>query len=335
MALLQQDRTRRRRSTGTRQPRPAIRCVNEYVWQSPGKLFEHQPTVRIDYNLTDKHRLSGSYAIIWAERDPDYLNSVDARFPGAPNYRFFRSTRPLHSLRAALDAVGQQGQRGARRHHRQGRLLEVRIPGRSQRRAAELCRSPAATRSISRLRCRHRAHQLARHQRSELAQRADLQHRRVVDLAEGQAQLQLRRRRSCAPRRGRTRSRSSRRSTSASAPTTIRRGACSTPPTSRTRPPAQLTDARDLYALLTGRVSPRSTVRRRSTRTPTSTSSSVRAGAKARSTVLRIRAGLVAHEPDGDADRRPPLRRADAVLRRQQHDVDGHDGRHLRHLRPR
>ena len=78
--------------------------LNQYVWQSPGKLFEHQPTFRIDYNLSDRHRLSGSFAQIWAQRDPDYLNGVDARFPGAPNYRFFRSSRPLHSytLRSTL-----------------------------------------------------------------------------------------------------------------------------------------------------------------------------------------------------------------------------------------
>jgi hypothetical protein len=72
--------------------------LNDYVWLSPGRLFEHQPTVRIDYNITDKHRLSGSYQLIWAERDPDYLNAVDARFPGAPNYRFFHSKRPLTSI---------------------------------------------------------------------------------------------------------------------------------------------------------------------------------------------------------------------------------------------
>jgi hypothetical protein len=71
---------------------------NEFVWLSPGKLFEHQPTLKIDYNITDKHRLSGSTQVIWAERDPDYLNSADVRFPGAPNYRRFASTRPLHSL---------------------------------------------------------------------------------------------------------------------------------------------------------------------------------------------------------------------------------------------
>jgi hypothetical protein len=78
--------------------------LRSYVWQSPGELFEHQPTVRIDYNLTEKHRLSGSSQVIFARRDPDYLNSADGRFPGAPNYRLFNSTRPLHSftLRSTL-----------------------------------------------------------------------------------------------------------------------------------------------------------------------------------------------------------------------------------------
>ena len=77
---------------------------NQYVWQSPGRLFEHQPTVKIDYNLTDKHRLTGSYAIIFVTRDPDYLNNNDVRFPGAPNYGLYNSRRPLHSyaLRSTL-----------------------------------------------------------------------------------------------------------------------------------------------------------------------------------------------------------------------------------------
>jgi hypothetical protein len=69
-----------------------------YTWQSPGKLFEHQPTLRVDYNLTDRHRLSGSTQVIWAEREPDYLNNDDPRFPGAPNFTLFNSTRPLHTL---------------------------------------------------------------------------------------------------------------------------------------------------------------------------------------------------------------------------------------------
>ncbi len=71
---------------------------NQFVFLSPAKLFEHQPTARIDYNITDRHRLSGTGAIIWAERDPDYLNSADPRFPGAPNFRRFNSKRPLYTM---------------------------------------------------------------------------------------------------------------------------------------------------------------------------------------------------------------------------------------------
>jgi hypothetical protein len=69
-----------------------------YVWQSPGTLLERQPTVRMDFNITSSHRLSGSASSLWASRDPDYLNSADRRFPGAPNYRLFASTRPLYSM---------------------------------------------------------------------------------------------------------------------------------------------------------------------------------------------------------------------------------------------
>jgi hypothetical protein len=80
--------------------------TDSYVWQSPGNLIEHQPTVRIDLNLSDNHRLSGSGQSLWATRDPDYLNGADSRYPGAPNFRIFRSTRPLYSisLRSTLSA---------------------------------------------------------------------------------------------------------------------------------------------------------------------------------------------------------------------------------------
>jgi hypothetical protein len=90
-------------TTGTRSAQ-ADPLLDQYVFQSPGKLFEHQPTVRVDYNLTNNHRLSGSFATITAQRDPDYLNSSDARFPGAPNFRLYTSTRPLMSatLRSTL-----------------------------------------------------------------------------------------------------------------------------------------------------------------------------------------------------------------------------------------
>ena len=77
---------------------------DSYVWQSPAELFEHQPTFRLDYNLSDNHRLNGSFSHIIAKRTPDYLNNADPRFPGAPNQRDFVSSRPLisTSLRSVL-----------------------------------------------------------------------------------------------------------------------------------------------------------------------------------------------------------------------------------------
>jgi hypothetical protein len=71
---------------------------DSYVWQSPAALLEYQPTARIDYNLSTNHRLSGSWSQITAKRTPDYLNNADPRFPGAPNQRDFVSIRPLLSM---------------------------------------------------------------------------------------------------------------------------------------------------------------------------------------------------------------------------------------------
>src|SRR6185503_15469631 len=72
--------------------------INDYVWQSPGNQTEKQPVVRIDYNLSNNHRLSGTYNQIWVVRDPDHLNSNDRRFPTSTNYGLYTSTRPSRSI---------------------------------------------------------------------------------------------------------------------------------------------------------------------------------------------------------------------------------------------
>jgi hypothetical protein len=72
--------------------------VNDYVWQSPGKQTEKQPVFRIDYNLSDRHRLSGTFNQIWVVRNPDQLNSGDPRFPTGINSCKYVSTRPSRSL---------------------------------------------------------------------------------------------------------------------------------------------------------------------------------------------------------------------------------------------
>ena len=72
----------------------------DYVWQSPGSQFEHRPVLRLDYNLDKEtsHRLSFSSSVLLNTRDPDHLNNADRRFAASTNYRKFTSRRPLNSL---------------------------------------------------------------------------------------------------------------------------------------------------------------------------------------------------------------------------------------------
>jgi hypothetical protein len=76
----------------------------DYVWQSPGDQYEKQPVVRLDYNLSGNHRLTGTYNWQVVVRDPDHLNSDDRTFPGMTNFRKYTSYRPLSSaaLRSTL-----------------------------------------------------------------------------------------------------------------------------------------------------------------------------------------------------------------------------------------
>ena len=42
--------------------------------------------MRVDYNLTNAHRLGFSYRYNDFNSTPDMLNSAEPRFPGFPNY---------------------------------------------------------------------------------------------------------------------------------------------------------------------------------------------------------------------------------------------------------
>ena len=58
---------------------------NEFVFQSEGQGDQYSPTTRLDFNLSDSHRLSGAY---WWQRfksSVDLLNNRDPRFPGLLN----------------------------------------------------------------------------------------------------------------------------------------------------------------------------------------------------------------------------------------------------------
>ena len=75
-----------------------------YSWLSPAKQTEHQPAIRIDYNLGDNHRLTGTYNKLWQDRNPDQLNEFDHQFPDSPNYQTHRRQAADELDCAAFDA---------------------------------------------------------------------------------------------------------------------------------------------------------------------------------------------------------------------------------------
>ena len=57
----------------------------EFRYQYTSEGVTRYPTVRIDYNLTDKHRLSGSTNVTRLVSTPDTTNGREPQFPGFPN----------------------------------------------------------------------------------------------------------------------------------------------------------------------------------------------------------------------------------------------------------
>ena len=77
-----------------------------YLYQVQSTRNEYAPTGRVDFNLTPQHRLTGTY---WWQRfrsDPDILNEAEAAFPGFPNFGIqasYRTTGSI-SLRSTIGA---------------------------------------------------------------------------------------------------------------------------------------------------------------------------------------------------------------------------------------
>jgi hypothetical protein len=92
-------------STGTINDLQAANTL-QYVFQSPGKSNQYAPTTRIDVNVTPNQRITGTY---WLQRfatDPDLLNNRDPIFPGQPNtatQTSWRNTGSM-SLRSTLSS---------------------------------------------------------------------------------------------------------------------------------------------------------------------------------------------------------------------------------------
>jgi len=77
-----------------------------YIYQAPSTRVEKSPTQRVDVNLNPHHRLSGTYYWQRITSDPDILNSAEPRFPGFVNKGVQSSYRTTGSaaLRSTLNA---------------------------------------------------------------------------------------------------------------------------------------------------------------------------------------------------------------------------------------
>jgi len=75
-----------------------------YIYQAPGTRIELTPTQKVDFNLTPQHRLSGTYYWQKITYHPDLLNNSQSRFPGFKNQGnqdSFRTTGSV-TLRSTL-----------------------------------------------------------------------------------------------------------------------------------------------------------------------------------------------------------------------------------------
>ena len=104
-ALLQSMRTAAG-TTGSIQNVATSPNTSSYAWQVDRKTIRHAPTTNITVNLTPQHRLQGSYYWQRFNDTPDTLNSGDPSYPGFPHFvdqSSFRTTASM-SLRSTLSS---------------------------------------------------------------------------------------------------------------------------------------------------------------------------------------------------------------------------------------
>ncbi len=60
--------------------------INKYTWSPASNNTRHFPTLRVDANITPRHRLYFTTRYLRFDAKPDLLNSEEPRFPGFPNW---------------------------------------------------------------------------------------------------------------------------------------------------------------------------------------------------------------------------------------------------------
>jgi hypothetical protein len=67
--------------------------VQQYTFQTPTSRFEPSPTVRVDVDMSQRHRLTGSMNYRHINSVPDLTNNRQVPFPGFPQTGSQQSTR--------------------------------------------------------------------------------------------------------------------------------------------------------------------------------------------------------------------------------------------------
>jgi hypothetical protein len=81
------------KTTGSLTDLPTSPLLQQYTFQLQTQSLNHYPTVRIDYNLSENHRLVGSMNYQHINSNPDTTNSREPVFPGFPVTGSQQSTR--------------------------------------------------------------------------------------------------------------------------------------------------------------------------------------------------------------------------------------------------
>ena len=105
------------------------------------------PTLRLDYNLTNAHRLTFTYRYNDFNSTPDFLNSAEARFPGFPNLAGQVSGRYMWqgSLRSTFGkSMVNEVRVGGRTRRAWARTSARALTRRSSTARASAARAPAA-----------------------------------------------------------------------------------------------------------------------------------------------------------------------------------------------
>ena len=71
---------------------------NDWTYSPSSTQLRRFPTVRVDYNLTNAHRVSFTYRYNEFDSTPDFLNGGEPNFPGFPNQAGQYSQRYMYSV---------------------------------------------------------------------------------------------------------------------------------------------------------------------------------------------------------------------------------------------